>query len=140
MYIHQSEVPKKAYNLYGIHSSANEVLKAGLKKLGIYFRKWRLQANTKTNSRGTCFHLNNKFVKKDLRIHLENIWLTHNKIAKYLGVSPVQPSAGVIKSTPTQNAFQCISLPYLRRKSALTRAPPLQNNQISCTYYPIQEL
>lgn len=61
------------------------ILSADLKKLGKYFRKWRLQPNA-SKTEITCFHLNNKSANRELRIQFENKWLTHNKNPKYLGV------------------------------------------------------
>lgn len=65
---------------------SEEVLTADLEKLSGYFRKWCLQPNA-SKTEVTCFHLNNKNAKRELRIQFENTMLNHNKAPKYLGVT-----------------------------------------------------
>ncbi|XP_039291190.1 uncharacterized protein LOC111047100 [Nilaparvata lugens] len=65
---------------------AEEVLTQDLEKLGRYFRQWRLKPNA-SKTEVSCFHLNNKLAKKELKIQFENTLLLHNSTPKYLGVT-----------------------------------------------------
>lgn len=71
------------------HQSFEETeayLTSHLRTLRTYYRKWRLKHNpTKTET--SCFHLNNKYADKELRIYFEDLLLLHhNPPPKYLGI------------------------------------------------------
>jgi len=46
---------------------SEETLTTDLEAVGKYFRKWRIQPNA-TKTEVTCFHLNNKLARRELRI------------------------------------------------------------------------